>query len=167
MRWTAAAAAFCLSAAVGFRAALRLQKRARTLELLVLLLERMELELGYVQAGLPDMLLRLETETPFCSFGLLKVCCARLQAGEDLPGAWCAGVDSLGALLKSWESVRLRQAGTLLGTTDLCGQQKLFSGLLLFLRQRRELSLQQSAAGGRLYRICGLCLGCVLFIMIL
>ncbi len=167
MRWTAAAAAFCLSAAAGLHGALRLRRRARTLEVLVLLLERMELELGFCRTGLPDMLLRLEREAPFGACGLLSVCCSRLREGEALCGAWRAGVDGLGPLLKPWEAVRLRQAGALLGTTDLCGQQKLLSELLLFLRRQRDLSLDQSAAGGRLCRICGVCLGCVLFIMIL
>ena len=57
MNWTAAAAALCLSACAGFWGAALLKKRARALQTLVLLLERLELELGFSRAPLPDMLL--------------------------------------------------------------------------------------------------------------
>ncbi|MBQ4208098.1 MAG: hypothetical protein II621_07330 [Clostridia bacterium] len=167
MNWTAAAAALCLSACAGFWGAALLKKRARALQTLVLLLERLELELGFSRAPLPDMLLRLQTEPPFDSFGLLSVCCGRLRAGEPLRDAWLAGTQTLRPVLRDWECVRLRAAGDLLGATDLPGQQKLLLELLAFLRPCREQSLRQSAAGGRLCRVCGLCFGCTLFIMIL
>lgn len=167
MNWTAATAALCLSACGGFWGAASLKKRARALQTLVLLLERLELELSFSCAPMPDMLLRLQTEAPFDSFGLLSVCCARLRAGETLRGAWNAGLETLSPVLKPWERVRLQAAGTLLGATDLSGQRQLLSELLAFLRQSREQALRQSAAGGRLCRVCGLCFGCTLFIMIL
>ena len=167
MNWTAAAAALCLSACGGFWGAASLRKRARTLQTLVLLLERLELELGFSRVQLPDMLLRLRTEQPFDVFPLLSVCCGCLQAGEPLRDAWNAGTTTLAPVLKEWEQIRLQSFGAQLGATDLPGQLKLLSELLAFLRLSREQSLRQSAAGGRLCRICGLCFGCTLFIMIL
>lgn len=167
MNWTAAATALCLSACGGFYGASLLKKRARALQMLVLLLERLELELGFSRIPLPDMLLQLQTEAPFDSFSLLTACCGCLQAGESLCCAWRIGLETLSPVLKTWERVRLQGLGALLGATDLPGQQKLLSELLAFLRRSREQSLQQSAAGGRLCRICGLCFGCTLFIMIL
>ena len=167
MNWTAAAAALCLSACGGFWGAARLKKRARALQTLVLLLERLEMELSFSCAPLPDMLLRLQTEAPFGTFGLLAVCCGRLLAGESLRDAWDAGMETLTPILKNWERVRLQSFGAQLGATDLPGQQKLLCELLAFLRQSREQALRQSAAGGRLCRVCGLCFGCTLFIMIL
>ena len=167
MRPLAAAAAFCLSAAVGFRCAGLLAARARTLDLLVLLLERLTLELRFSCAPLPDMLFRLSAQPPFSSLRLLNVCCVRLRDGDALPSAWNAGVDALGRLLRSWEQTRLRQLGTLLGATDLPGQQQALAETLAFLNDCRAQAALQRASGGRLCRACGLCCGTVLLILIL
>ncbi len=167
MRPMAAAAAFCLSAAAGFRCAGLLATRARTLDLLVLLLERLKLELHFSCAPLPDMLCRLSLQPPFASLPLLLVCCARLEEGDSLPSAWNAGVDALKRTLRSWEQTRLRQLGALLGATDLAGQQQVLEETLSFLKDCRARANAQRASGGKLCRACGLCCGAVLLILIL
>ena len=167
MRFLAAAAAFCLSAAAGAHGAGLLAVRARTLDLLVLLLDRLTLELRFSCAPLPDMLFRLSAEAPFASLRLLHVCCEALQTGASLPDAWTAGVGASGRTLRAWEQTRLCQLGGLLGATDLAGQQQVLSETIAFFKDCRAQAETQRANGGKLCRVCGLCCGVVLFILIL
>lgn len=167
MRLLAAAAAFCLSAAAGIRGAQLFSLRARTLDLLVLLLERLQTELRFSCAPLPDMLFRLSSQPPFDALELLSVCCERLRAGASLPAAFNAGVGANGRMLRPWEQTRLRQLGSLLGATDLPGQQQVLTETIAFLEDCRMKAALQRASAGKLCRACGLCCGTVLFILIL
>lgn len=167
MRLLAAAAAFCLSAAAGVRGAQLLSARARTLDLLVLLLERLAGELRFSCAPLPDMLFRLSSQPPFDALELLSVCCENLRAGAALPAAFNAGVIASGRTLRPWEQTRLRQLGSLLGATDLPGQQQVLAETIAFLGDCRSKATKQQESTGKLCRVCGLCCGAALFILIL
>ena len=167
MRLLAAAAAFCLSAAAGVRGAWLFSLRARTLDLLVLLLERLGTELRFSCAPLPDMLFRLSAQPPFDALVLLSVCCENLRAGVSLPAAFDAGVSASGRTLRPWEQTRLRQLGSLLGATDLSGQQQVLTETIAFLEDCHSKAVQQQDSAGKLCRACGLCCGTVLFILIL
>ncbi len=167
MNWTAATAAFLCSAAAGFLAAGNRMRRCKTLRLLTLLLGRMELALSFSRVPLPDMLSALGKEAPFLSFGFLRVCAAALESGESLGGAWRAAVGSVQTLLQPWETAHLLQLGAVLGTTDLDGQKQAIASTQQVLQTSLSQAQTQQKNSVGLCRVCGLCVGCVLFIMIL
>lgn len=167
MNWMAATAAFLCSAAVGFQAASKRTRRLRALQTLVLLLQRMLLEMGFAHVPLPDMLFALRAQPPFASSPFLLRCTAAMDEGQRLCDAWNAGVQALQTLLQPWEKTHLLQLGAVLGTTDLDGQTCAMEKTLEVLRQSLLDWQKQSKSGASLCRICGLCAGCVLFIMIL
>ena len=167
MNWTAATAAFAVSAAAGFFEAEKRLRRGRTLFLLVLLLQRMELEIAFSRVPLPDMLSALLEEPPFRSFGFLAALVRVMTAGGSLQSAWKAAAETVQDLLQPWEQTHLLQLGSVLGTTGLDGQKMAMEETLAVLRPALERFRSQSKSGVTLCRVCGLCVGCVLFIMIL
>lgn len=167
MNWTAATVALIASAAAGFYAAAVRVRRVRTLQMGLLLLQRLRLELAFSRAALPDMLSSLSAQEPFCSFAPLRLCVQALKSGESLPAAWQRAVDRMRPLLPVWAATRMAQLGFLLGATDLAGQQQAIDETVLELQQSLDGARRQSAGGASLCRISGLCVGCILFIMIL
>lgn len=167
MNWTAATAAFLCSAAAGFFAAGKRMRRSKTLGMLVLLLQRMELALCFSRVPLPDMLSALEKEPPLLSFGFLRVCAAALARGQTLCDAWRAAADSVQNLLQPWERAHLLQLGAVLGTTDLDGQRQAIAAAKQVMQTSLADAQTQQKSSAPLCRVCGLCVGCVLFIMIL
>jgi len=167
VNWTAATAAFVCSVAAGFFAAAGRTRRSKTLGLLVLLLQRMKLELSFSRVTVPDMLSAMGTEQPFRLFGFLGVCKAALESGQTLCGAWRLAVDSVQNLLLPWEKAHLLQLAAVLGTTDLDGQKEAIEGTLQVLQTSLADAQSQQKSSVSLCRVCGLCTGCVLFIMIL
>ena len=127
----------------------------------------MLLELGFSRLPLPDMLFALQREPPFAAFGFLCVCKTEMARGQSLCAAWTAAAAAVQPVLQPWEHTHLLLLGGVLGTTDLQGQKTALEETLAVLERSLQTAQQKTGPAVSLCRVCGLCAGCVLFIMIL
>ena len=157
------------AAAVGFSAAAGLNRRVRTLRVLLEALELIEREISFQLTPMDQLLERLSKRTPPPAGGFFACCRAGLeQLGErSLAQIWREALAQNSMGLAQQELDTLAGLGDLLGRYDGAGQQEALAQVRLQLAQDLRQAEKDREKRGRMYRVLGVTAGAFLVIVLL
>ena len=111
----------------GMRISLRLKKRVCFLSDTVLFISQVSMDIEYVNLPLYEILKKAAEGNCCSSLDFIPLCLELWQQGEDFAFSWERSLELSHLPMNKQEKQRLKNLGSLLGTSDVNGQKNMLS----------------------------------------
>jgi stage III sporulation protein AB len=146
---------------IGITMSSKLSKRASELELLLVLIEKIQTYLRYKRSPTNQLIEELSEYDMFSPFKFLKDCKKMLESSLDFPTAWKNGVlqNQYNMNLVPGDISIVCSLSDILGATDVDGQLSALDLTSSLLKQSLKEAQDKKASHGKLYRSLGVLAG--------
>ncbi len=145
----------------------RLKKRSVAFGEITMLFERIALEFDYLSSPLPHVFKALCNENCLKNLDFVSLCSDLMEKGVGFPAAWSESIEKSGLPLKKAEKERLCEVSSLLGSSDLSGQQRILSVYINIFTQLSREAKEAEKKYASLSVTGGVFFGCILFVLVI
>lgn len=151
----------------GVMMSLRLKKRCVFLSETLLFISQVSLEIEFVNLPVFDILRKIESDGCCRSLDYIGLCVGKMQSGKALLSSWNESVEQSALPLKREEREKLKNLGSMLGTSDAQGQRAVLSLYKSYFTVYYEKALLEYEKYARTCVTLGIAAGVGFFILII
>ena len=145
----------------------RLKKRSVFLSEVLLFFSQASMEIEYVNLPVPDILRKIEAGCCCRSLDFISPCLESLNLGYGFCDSWEQSVENSSLPMKKEERQRLKNLGSLLGTSDAVGQRSILALYTKYFTYYHELAVADYEKYGKMCVTVSLVTGVGIFILLM
>lgn len=151
----------------GITMSLRLKRRSEFLGEILLFVSQVSMEIEFISLPLPEILKKIYDGECCRNLDFVAFCLENMRSGEDFFSSWKNGIEVSRLPMKKEEREKLKNLGSLLGTSDAKGQSALLSLYKSYFSAFYERAVSDEQRYGKMCVTLGIVLGTGVFILIL
>jgi len=151
----------------GVMMSLRLKKRSEFLGEILLFVSQVSMEIEFASLPVPEILKKIKVGECCKNLDFIALCLENMQSGEDFFYSWKKGVNESRLPMKKEERDKLKNLGSMLGTSDAQGQSALLSLYKSYFSAFYDKAVSDVEKYGKMCLTLSVVLGTGIFILII
>lgn len=151
----------------GIMMSLRLKKRSEFLSEILLFVSQVSMEIEFTGLPVLEILKKIEAGECCKNLDFIALCVEKMQSGEDFYYSWKNGLEGSRLPMKKEERDKLKNLGSMLGTSDATGQSSMLLLYKSYFSAFYDKAVQEREKYGKMCLTLSVVLGTGIFILII